>query len=1020
MASVSPSGGYYSSLVANNKGIGGLASGLNTDEIIEAMTMNTRNRLAKQGQMRQLALWQQTAYRTTHKTLSAFKDKYFSFTSSTNLTSQGFYNSLKANYVSDKVKVTTTANSSMGKIEIKAIKSIATAQSVKGLDITTKLEGGDIATGYDKDEFVNKRLTLNVDGTVKTMDLTSLSTKTTVDDAVAELQNIINSTFGTKISGAAIVEATKTPAGGILLENSSGRVTVVYDCDVLKLEKSQTNRMDINKAIKDVIPGLENRDKFSININGTELEFSANDTVSNMMSKINASAAGVRMTYSTVTNEFVMTSTKTGAGSYIQMNDIEGNLFSKIFGTAGSHKITSEQRLHEAGKEVTGDAIDWSSKTVEELKEIGEYFTKAFIAFNVNGVAKNIKIDFSTYAGLKTKFEDGTFDNSDLGLIETALNDSLQAAYGTGPGCPQFAYDPATKKFTLEMGDNDVTMLAPGSTSIAGALGFSGTVTNTYDFTNKKEIPAGAISISDLTAMFDTANAGANYNFKLTINGTAYDIKYELTQSDIDEFDELDTDEKKYQFLASKLNAAIYKEAGEAAGYLNGSNVVMMVGFECDSSGNFKLATSQARDVELGVGSSIGTDIALDTVLGFIPADNLSDAFKNTTLAQLGLASPTTGNLSIELSKGGTPVNIAIDSSMMLQQLVEKFENQFGKDQDILAIKNGKLVIKGDNNYLKISGTGTGGDLLNKLFGITGSFETSDPHTDYATNFTQGTNAEIEILKGTNTIVISQASNTISIDGVNIEVLATTNDAITIDVVSDPQNLVDEIKKFIEDYNALLTTLNSTINEKTDAAYKPLTDEQRAGMSATEIEKWEVEAKKGLLRNDSTIRNILSDMRLALLGKVESAGLTLGDLGISTMSPLASGYDNTKAGHLIINNEDRLKTVIENRPESVRLLFTDDTNGLAVALNKAIDKAVNTDSSDKKRGSLVRLAGTDALTANNTSSLGRKIESYDKAIAALKTKLENEYNRYWKQFSKLEMTISRLSAQSSWLYDFQS
>jgi len=38
---------FYSQLSAKNKGIGGLASGLDTDSLVEALTTSTRSRLAK-------------------------------------------------------------------------------------------------------------------------------------------------------------------------------------------------------------------------------------------------------------------------------------------------------------------------------------------------------------------------------------------------------------------------------------------------------------------------------------------------------------------------------------------------------------------------------------------------------------------------------------------------------------------------------------------------------------------------------------------------------------------------------------------------------------------------------------------------------------------------------------------------------------------------------------------------------------------------------------------------------------
>lgn len=64
-------------------------------------------------------------------------------------------------------------------------------------------------------------------------------------------------------------------------------------------------------------------------INGEKIELKSTDTIQNMMDKINSSDAGVNIKYSSLTGQFSMTATETGADSKIE---IEGKLGKALFG----------------------------------------------------------------------------------------------------------------------------------------------------------------------------------------------------------------------------------------------------------------------------------------------------------------------------------------------------------------------------------------------------------------------------------------------------------------------------------------------------------------------------------------------------------------------------------------------------------------------------------------------------------------------------------------------------------------
>ena len=89
------------------------------------------------------------------------------------------------------------------------------------------------------------------------------------------------------------------------------------------------------------------------------------------------------------------------------------------------------------------------------------------------------------------------------------------------------------------------------------------------------------------------------------------------------------------------------------------------------------------------------------------------------------------------------------------------------------------------------------------------------------------------------------------------------------EVRHDVDAVVDKIKEFVNMYNELVDELNSALREEVYRDFPPLTDEQRAELSDKEIEMWEEKAKSGLLRSDSIVSGILSEMRLALAAAVQ-------------------------------------------------------------------------------------------------------------------------------------------------------
>ena len=94
MASVNRAGGssYTSNLYNSANIISGLASGMDTEGMIESLVQSYQTKLQNLSNKSTKIGWKQEAYRSIINKMTAFSNKYTSYTSSTNLMSSSFFN----------------------------------------------------------------------------------------------------------------------------------------------------------------------------------------------------------------------------------------------------------------------------------------------------------------------------------------------------------------------------------------------------------------------------------------------------------------------------------------------------------------------------------------------------------------------------------------------------------------------------------------------------------------------------------------------------------------------------------------------------------------------------------------------------------------------------------------------------------------------------------------------------------------------------------------------------------------
>ncbi len=147
----------YSS-VGTRKSFGGLASGLDTDELIKGMTLRTRNKITKNLQSKQTLGWKMDAYRSVSTKLINLSNKYMSFSSPTNLMSQAFFSSNTiTSQGSNSKAISVTGNSDILKnIKVTGVSSLASAST-----LMTKVNASNASFSTGEIDFSSEGKTVN-------------------------------------------------------------------------------------------------------------------------------------------------------------------------------------------------------------------------------------------------------------------------------------------------------------------------------------------------------------------------------------------------------------------------------------------------------------------------------------------------------------------------------------------------------------------------------------------------------------------------------------------------------------------------------------------------------------------------------------------------------------------------------------------------------------------------------------------------------------------------------------------
>lgn len=406
--------------------------------------------------------------------------------------------------------------------------------------------------------------------------------------------------------------------------------------------------------------------------------------------------------------------------------------------------------------------------------------------------------------------------------------------------------------------------------------------------------------------------------------------------------------------------------------------------------------------------TQLATSAALTSgKLSYTDSDKKAQTVTSST--EISNIAGKTGDLTIKV--GDKDTTFTVDSDTTVNDLVN-------------ALKTAGLNASFDETQQRfyISSKSSGKDQSFSLSGSDDILKALKLDSSTRANATAGQDAVIKL----DGVEYTNSTNNFSINGLNIQAQATTSSAITVTSQTDTQGIYDKVKEFISSYNDLINDLTDRYNAASSGSYEPLTDDEKSQMSDTEVEKWEKKIKTGLLRRDDTLDSIMNTLTNGMMGSyyddsdatmdingkqtlrdgVTSAKkYSLATFGIMTKGILQSATNRQYEYHIdgdedddsVSSNTDKLMTAITEDPDKVIDLVKNVANNLSRNLKKQ----------------MTATSLRSVFKVYNDKEMASEYSSYTELINTWTTRLNDMQDSYYKKFSKMESTLSKLQQSTS-------
>ncbi|MCI8659387.1 MAG: flagellar filament capping protein FliD [Lachnospiraceae bacterium] len=987
------------------RGYGGMASGIDRDEIIEQMTLGTTTKITNQEKEITKLEWKQEAYRSISDKILDLYDNFSSYTSPTSLKDP---NTFAKNLISVLGKeeatrfITATGSSQLvNSVSVQAVRQLATSSvyksDAKQGALTTNLKDLEGAFMYES-KLMGRQLRFGIANGDGTYSNTQTFTMPTTYKDKDENGN----------------EVTKK------IDYFLGEIRLADGTTRLETEEEYGERLakELNKALEQSEvtfgtndgSGTTKGDKI-----GDVLKFEYKDGKMNLVQKDGKSM-----------------------GNYV----IQGN--STALGALGY-----KGEVGDTGLTLTdfNNGLNGFKDSALVQTSALDYLAGKKLTFNYDGSKKDIELITSEEAkellkiGLTPEKEQEIIDQFELDYAEgSALRDQLIA--DVRKDLENTIKADLSKKLEKEIRDQLKDQLRPD---------IEQKVEDNPDYKDLPEEEKKRIVEAELEAALKTDENKEKIQNELKTKLEAELAKPEntvdgkYTQADIDELVEkrLDAELESRKTEAKDANRmeVIASNVQERLDRAFGKGVVLAE--VTDGKLSFKTSEKSSTTATSTI-SITSSDPAVLYNLGIVNgASNKVNLDGKLNQSSIGI------DMYKEDYKDGLVINGVtiggIDANTSISSILSKINSN--EDVGVKA-----TYVDATGQFMLVSNeTGAAREitldskLAQDLFGMhkkdeaTGEFEkdaNGNLVLDNEAGLVKGQDAIIDVSYGNGvTVTLERASNTFNLEGMEVTVsgtfggeyktgadgkeewIADTSEAVKFSAKADVDKVVEKVKKFFEDFNAIVTEVNSQVTSRPDSSYGPLTDEQKDEMSETSIENWEKKAKSGLLFNDSTMRSLSMDIQSVYTKLMQQTGLSYEDL-----KEMGITYsDNEKDGGVIAFDETAFRTAMESKPEKVSALFTGG-GGMGNGLVKIVEDTFTpyatrfASRNGNSYGRLIEEAGSEKIpTSLMKNQIYKEIKSKQDLIEQLRAKLKTEQDRYISQFTTMETMINKMNSQASYL-----
>lgn len=228
---------------------------------------------------------------------------------------------------------------------------------------------------------------------------------------------------------------------------------------IMGIQKNQSNKLTVAGTLEGNLDklGLSESDfdadgKLSISINGTEIEgITKNTTINELIDKINSTkGVGVKASYLSGGNQFLLVATETGRGRQIDLGGTE-SAASKIFGNVQDVEVEKEDGTTETVRKETGFTTGKDATIrVSYGNGVSQTLSSSTNTFNIEGL--NVTVS-GTFGYLKDADGEFKLDKNGEKILDTTQSVSFSAKANVDKATEQVkAFFEAYNKVVTQVG----------------------------------------------------------------------------------------------------------------------------------------------------------------------------------------------------------------------------------------------------------------------------------------------------------------------------------------------------------------------------------------------------------------------------------------------------------------------------------------------------------------------------------------------------------------------------------------